>query len=429
MNLRVTPNFHAHASQNKRQNVNFNAMIKCDEEIIKRGRLSIIKARPNIVVIDAFNINIADVNGDNVEDLSHGKFCASVIRSILSNANIIYGRLKGKKGSNAFDCESMISVAKNFHNIAEKIKNGEKIDAVNFSFQIPKPFTELSEMLQRNITRDNVHEHIDALRNWLRKLGRPENKHLVKKYDKDKVGLKDMYKAISAIEEVTSQGVPVYICAGNYGPQNFNLYSLAKGTIPVRALDGDRSNSKELYFSCSNSLTPRGARGIYYSIQVLNKDRTVKGYKISENSKVIIKNKAIKKGIPVANRFVGKKIEEVLATEADYSLLELKLNDQKITKKQIKRLNQVIFSVDRYINIRNKSKYKLQPNQDKFLRKHSDYVDIKGKYMFRKNTKGLIVLDPENKGINMVGFLYGTSYAAPTLLAKDCKKKYRIKST
>lgn len=383
---------------------------------------NIIKKPPKIhdvAVVDFFNQKIQDINGDGIADFSHGKFCKSVIKSILPNAHVKNYRLASYKGQTGD--ENMNSVAKNFHSIAEKIKNGEKIDAVNFSFQIVKTFDELSKFLKTKITKENVHEHAETLKNWLKDLANPENKALAKEFDPKNQGLKEIHKAITSIEEVTSQGTPVYICAGNFGPETFNLYTLANKSTAVKALDGDKINSKPLYFSCDNSISKRGTRGVYYPREILDKNGKIKGYKISEKSKSIIKAKELSKNPPTVDKFVGKNIQDALAKPEDYIDLKTFFENGSLSNEKKEHLKNIVFDVNKFAKTR-KSAGKMLPTEFKFfLKKHATYVDINMQMLLKADKNGKIISDPEHKGIKALTACKGTSYAAPCLLAKDLK--------
>lgn len=85
-----------------------------------KGRKSLpFLPSPKIAVVDFFNTRTIDVNGDDIADFSHGKFCSAVIKSILPSAKVSNFRLAGQKGH--CDDEKMSSVVEQFHKISEKI--------------------------------------------------------------------------------------------------------------------------------------------------------------------------------------------------------------------------------------------------------------------------------------------------------------------
>jgi len=381
-----------------------------------------LKLVPEIVVVDSFNRKITDINGDGIPDLSHGKFCKTVIKSVLPKAHVTNYRVAGYKGHTGD--ENMSSVVANFHKIAEKIKNGGKVDAVNFSFGIVKTFDELSKYLKTNITRQNVNEHVEEIKNWLQTLNKPENKGLVKEFDSNHQGIKDIHKAISSIEEVTSQGVPVYIGAGNSGPESFNLYTLANKSISVKAMNGDKVNSKVLDFSCDNSVSKRGARGIYFPIKVVAPSGKVKGYKISENSKLIIKARELSKRPLVVDKFVGKKLQNVLATEEDYKDLQTFLELGELSEAKEEHLNNIVFKVDKYATVSKKAGEEFTYEWISFLKRHATFVDLNMERLLKVDKEGNIIHGSKCGVVKAKTAIAGTSFSSPRLLAKDIEKKY-----
>ncbi|OGI21716.1 MAG: hypothetical protein A2287_00340 [Candidatus Melainabacteria bacterium RIFOXYA12_FULL_32_12] len=239
------------------------------------------------------------------------------------------------------------------------------------------------------------------------------------------VNFQGIYTMISAIEEVTKLGVPVYIAAGNSGPDYLNLFSLAKGAITVGAFDGDNEDSERIYLSADNSLVNGKGRGVFYTSPVLRKDGSLSGYSIMDNNRVVFKKSEISKDIPVVDKFVGKPLKEVLAQEEDYPAMHALQNmwtDMKPVKKyndRISKLDGLLFDIDKLVETKSLSK-----EEATFLNRHGDYVDSGMNHAFRVDKDGKIISDPENNGRKALMSTIGTSFASPYRLAQNEKKKF-----
>lgn len=134
------------------------------------------------------------------------------------------------------------------------IRDGEAIDAVNVSFAIPVPFQRLKEDLSLpTLTPDNVKHFRRAIQRRLHML-KPEKvadpgirELLGENWDRT---VKTVKTQLHVLKELGKR-VPVYLPAGNHGPDVFNLLSLAPHVITVGALS---PSGKRARYSGNNSL-------------------------------------------------------------------------------------------------------------------------------------------------------------------------------
>jgi len=269
--------------------------------------------RPYAVVVDDFADNTVSIYPKESAVLSHGDVVSSFITKECPNAMIerrgsqqpktinekaeIYNYMdniikNGTPEEKKLFLEDALATTKsikeinrkNLHidkylqNIATEIKKGKKIDGVNLSRENSVGIKDLAEVTGLPLTRGNLSEYKEQVRNWI-------------KNNKSNAFIK-LNNEITAIEEITSTGVPVYVAAGNSGEDGVNLYSFANGSTTV--------GSKEKYMggmfsaaseeSSNNSLVKRFEQGGYQVRQIRDNFGQI-GYDINEDDKIDIYEK------------------------------------------------------------------------------------------------------------------------------------------
>lgn len=218
-----------------------------------------------IAMIDNFSNDIVPIINDDAPDVSHGEVVKRLLKEGLPTAEIECFPVR-------FDSDNVIPPEESTNallGVLSQINKGEKFDAVNFSIGKPISYTELSKELGVDITPQNL----------------AQNKALIKQFifsKKDDIEAPYFKSKIETIEKIISKGVPVYVPAGNFENESFNVYSLANGVKTVSALDAD--GQKEL--SCAdNSTVTNWAQGVF-SIHKLKDSNGQVGYDYTEDGTI-----------------------------------------------------------------------------------------------------------------------------------------------
>ena len=167
----------------------------------------------NIYVIDNFEEDSIDVDGDGTKDLTHGELVSELIEAEDENANV--HRVHSE--SNAEGNTAAIK------DVTERKRNGEDVDAVNLSQGVGINIEEVGQEIGVDLTQENLGEHKEEVMEYLKNSPDPEHRAA--------------YDTILALEELAAEGVDVYVAGGNGGPGNANAYTLADGVKGVGAND------------------------------------------------------------------------------------------------------------------------------------------------------------------------------------------------
>ncbi len=197
--------------------------------------------KPLFVVIDDFTTKKYDIDADGKFDTTHGKSIVSIIKAKCPDAKVIEKPLSPLQ-EGRLDPDNIADKFK------EVLKSKEKIDGVNMSLTSSYSFKKASELIDEEVTPQNLAEKKPKIREKLSK----SNKNM-----------------LSAIEIVTEQGIPVYIAGGNKGKDNFGLESLAEGVNTVGAINANGEITK---FSANNSLITDWSQGVF-SLQPVKDDK------------------------------------------------------------------------------------------------------------------------------------------------------------
>lgn len=261
---------------------------------------------PKVAVIDNFGDKVFPIDPyDKSSDMTHGSAVESYIKKECPNANIkqmgkfnpttqseineffkktkkdwdgaspeakiLFG--EGTEGflKNPSRLKHMFNSTPSLNKLNQSINQGEKIDAVNISATIGVRIDDLAKVTGLPLTRDNLKAYNNEVRNWFKE---------TKIHD-----LQWPDKNLRSVENITQKGVPVFIAAGNDGPDYVNLYSFAKGVTIVGALKED--DKTKTPYSGDNSLVSGWARGDYPITQVKNQDGKI-GYDINADNKIDI---------------------------------------------------------------------------------------------------------------------------------------------
>lgn len=213
---------------------------------------------PKIAVIDQFKNNVIKVDWDNKPDMLHGDAVESFIKSGLPNAQI-----------SRFDTnlnESSVQSA-----LDEILKSGVAYDAINLSKSSDIKLSNLSKLVGFEVSHQNL----------------LKDKNIIKEkfFNSPYQEAQEIKHIIKSLEKLASQGVKIYVSAGNKGRDYINLYTLADNINVVGA--ANKYGVAKTQFSCDNPLVNRWCKGVYAVKKLTDKDGNI-GFDINEDDKIDI---------------------------------------------------------------------------------------------------------------------------------------------
>ncbi len=334
--------------------------------------------RPKVLIIDEANSDLIDVDGDGIGDLPHHELMERFIQAECPTV----------------ECEKILFDVKNrFWN---RFSNGFKVlhqykkeeyDAINMSLASYKAYDEITVKGQP-IKPDQMHTEKEILRNqsWFN----PSVDNALDLMERFLGKLKNQ------LWNPTKQGW-MYIGAGNVS-SSFNWLNFVSGAIHVGG---------ELPLSSHNSLVNR------LEPYIFNVVKLDEGFDINSDGRVDVSNGEVSGGPSFALSFVGKSLEEVLA-----SPLEL----QRIKQGEDALCHKKLFSGQQL-----RALGWIDGDLEKCFASLGSYVFFDTKRMVFKPgfhlSHGRILYNPANKpednGKHVVNGLSGTSISAPHALGKD----------
>lgn len=221
--------------------------------------------RANVIVVDQTDVAKAgiDIDGDGRNDVAHGTIVGRDILAKSPNANVSNLELANYEPG---------TLVNSFNSIAQRVDRGERVDAVNFSAQTFNKIADLANVTGLQLTRENLAQNRDEIKNRLNVLTQNPGA-----FGGDPAKVKDFtdfVPVIQALDGLTQRGVPVYIAAGNDGPDQVNLFALASGANIIGAADG---NGNKAAFSADNSLITRFTTGVFPITPVANGNGQIVG--------------------------------------------------------------------------------------------------------------------------------------------------------
>lgn len=235
--------------------------------------------RPTVAIVDAYlsKNNPVDLF-DRTLDISHGQAVELFVLAQCPAANIerknaekfiSIGNTKTNSKSN--NPETNVDASIELMKLAEEVKKGKKLDAVNLSIGQAIKITTLAKATGLPLTRENLDKYKAEIRAWI-----------MKRFSEDAKPI------IEAIEQITAAGIPVYHAAGSQGADYVNFASFANGVTTVGALAED--NKTKAPYSADNSVITRWERGDYFITRTKDKKRD-NLYDINEDGKTDILGK------------------------------------------------------------------------------------------------------------------------------------------
>lgn len=369
------------------------------------------KPLPTFAIVDLFDKKTVDIDGDKIKDLSHGELIQSIVEA--QNAKTITFKIDEIDDK----MSDLKSITTQFKELARQIREKEiQVDAVNLSYYCNTDLPTLNQFSSSQITTKNIHK-------------RKHKKEIIEALPYSaNTYFKDTYNIIKAIEEVTAQGIPVYVCAGNHGSGHFNLLTLAKGSISVGNMDktGDKRG-----FTADNSLVKRWAQGVFNISPVKDKNNTLLGYDITGTGKAEVPAHKTSGGVSkLVEDFYSKPLNTLFATTKDYQTLKTHAKTLTNTKyspdlTEYKFIPDILdikklFNIDKVAQILGKSQKQIDT-----LKQFGDYTSytFSRAYKTDPKTNRITNIDYDRTGRQTINIITGTSYSAPMAMVEDNKKK------
>lgn len=204
---------------------------------------------PKAIVLDDFRNPSLDVTGDGLPDVAHGEIVARLIRDHGVNARTFQT-----------DTDNMC-VATHLAQLADMVAHGElgEVSAINLSIAAPFYISELREITGiKELTTQNILEHRDAILSSFRDHGL---KH--EDYDAlvNAVTMLGVVLANSSLEQLRARGVTPFVGAANDGPSVINMAALMP--VQVSANDPELGQLSPSSYSGINAASTTIAQGAY----------------------------------------------------------------------------------------------------------------------------------------------------------------------
>lgn len=344
--------------------------------------------RPKVAVVDTFSDKSEDIDGDGVPDLPHGLLVEKILKA--DGATLDTVQFEVGPGS------AMLSgIQAGLEAIEHRVAQGERFDAVNLSQALMAPLQYFVN--NTRITGENIKDFRNAVLQDHLDLEKDSPRRFPRATD---IGV-PLPAILDSMERLAQKGVKVYIAGGNEGPGQYNMLNLAKGSIGVSATD---AKGKTTPFSADNSLLTKASQGIFSVTKVEG------GFDLTGDGTPEVLDSDVSGGEPLVNRFMGKPLASVLATDEECECIatgsDIRLEEERVMSWQQLWERRLI----------PQNLYELK----KSLGPYVVFKDQKPKYFFNVEQDGHLAFDPD--GSHRKGAIHavaGTSLASPNALRLD----------
>ncbi|MBY0404937.1 MAG: hypothetical protein K2X66_13640 [Cyanobacteria bacterium] len=385
---------------------------------------------PTVAFVDNISPNSKgkiDIDGDGVGDLSHGAVSAMYLKSKMPGARVLMENSEGDPReaiNNNYDaiqvgCEGRINA---FNRLSAKVRKGQKLDAVNFSVATSgTTMKELAQVTGLPLTPANAKQYENEIRAKLSGLAERLDSGTLSE-TQYKYGY--FWKVIQSMERLTSQGVPIYLAAGNEGPEHINMYSLARGTKTVGAVNAKGEKTSYSSDSQFNPFITSFAQGDYNVRHVQHGGQS--GVSITGNDKVDIPAHLLSGRGRFVNRrlatFSGKQSNQFLLKPEEIQLLQ-RGGGLAQARNLIPQSELRLISVDTYGALN-----RMSPDAIGRMKSMGTLTTLDGKLVFRTQANGRLFYSPDGSSDrgDTIHVNRGTSFAAPAQMMGDLSKRYRL---
>ncbi len=331
-----------------------------------------------------------DLNGDLKAELSHGEYVNKIVE--------LHGQT-----TESLDLGGEVSlpeVEAGLSKVAAALENGSvKYSRINFSQELPIRIGAFKNDLFANdptvpeITAQNISEYKDKI---LQKIWT----------DVPEFRMQELYRVMERLQKL---GVPVFVAAGNFGPNYVNMFSLLPNVISVGSLDLD--GTKRL-LSADNALVTVWRKGSFVS-QQLDDGIDINGDGITDFSK-----ERMTTDKKIVDMFAGKPASaSVITVESEFLKWLVKLEGTSPANTALNVIPAGLYRVDELAGLPTVS-----PGTAAHFRKSGVFAlkisTVPPTFFFDEDEQGNVVFDPLKTGeSNQLMMLSGTSFAAPSVCA------------
>ncbi|MGD9581069.1 MAG: hypothetical protein AB7V50_06830 [Vampirovibrionia bacterium] len=400
MSLNVSLKNHSFGSNNTIKNLQLQPLIdRVDPSLIKTQKLrdsfeSVSSGiKPVVVVIDDLNTIDTDINGDNINDLSH---CEMVSLYVTDNASVIPVNI---------DMTSGVRSVNNLIEIFNTIKNDAQVDAINLSIGLDfnkAYFNELFKDVPADKIKQAILNHSEYSYNNFVELKESYNKEtddVVKARKGFLLKLAAYYPVLKKLSTLPEIDTPVYI-SGTNSSSTINILSYFLNN-PVR-IDKPEANT------------------FYITEKTI--DGKVLGYDVNNDNIVDVLKKEVSTGFPLVKKFAGASPEQFIMPENLLkSLLSVLLKPIKAPDKVLGEVKNYILSsaqLERLMNNLNhvKGGFYFVPEVNDT---NSSFSLNLFKHLILDKDGKLYFGPPDFSVKNAVNKLFGNSYLTPHIMSKD----------
>jgi hypothetical protein len=371
-----------------------------------------------------------DIDGDGTPDIAHGVVAAINLKSRMANARVLMvdseASPAGSQNPQEVTRQGCQGRIRAFQQLTERLNRGERLDGVNFSCATAgTTLTELGEVIGMDLSPTVM----AGLRGpQLQRTHEEIRQRLFRLADQaDRVPMDDRTyryayygKVLQSMEAVSRRGVPIYVAAGNEGPNHLNLYSLAQGAISVGAVNARGERTVYTADDSTNPFVTRYAQGDF-NIRAIRQNGQVSGYDINGDGRVDVPAHLVSgRGRfvhPTLSQLNGRPLSEVLLRPTELAHLQSSgLNEHSI--RMVPELDRRVMTVEQYGQLRGLDAQTVQR-----MKSQGDYTTWDGQWTFRLRQDGRLVYNPDGSALPadalVVGANRGTSFAAPTRMTSD----------
>lgn len=345
--------------------------------------------KPLIIAIDGFKEKNILIN-DKME-YSHGNLVTKFIKILKKDARVL-----------KFPSHKPDDTIRRLQQAEKLLKQGKKIDYINMSIGHMTDIEQLAKKTNLQLTADNLLTNRDAIVKSLRQ--NPDFTLQIK--------IIDLLERLSSIYKVD-----IRISAGNNGENCINTYTLAKG---IKSVSSYTPDGKIFTAHANHSLVNERENGLFLMKKIHNKKGEFIGYNLTGGKKAEIPASELAEGISCYEKFIGKDINSILATDD----MHVKAAKSIYVTKEGLKLDETIQNADKYNNflfspkklLEYVKKYRPQERGIKnFLSmKKEFYHQLNSKILFsQENGKVLCKYKDYSVPSDISSVIMGTSFAAP----------------
>lgn len=377
---------------------------KAAEKPIQSKQSSLQPPRKTVAVVDCFDRNHVDIDGDKIPDMSHGEVICRLIKALAPQLQIEKYFVESGYRLKEPDTYSLI---KALNLLLTHIRSGKKIDAVNLS-------------LSHEGSRRYLSEHYNQphVKRALLTSPHPEDRLFGQRFQ--------------VLENIAGEETPVYSGAGNESPELYNLYGAAEGVSLVAHTnaEGLPVNHKDF----NDPLIDHFVQGQYAVTQLED------GFDLNGDDVADIYNHEVSgegKAVSIVSPFNGQPLDEKLGTKEDIITLlkrggnyvtDSNVSEEEMTPKYMEKLHAHIaehpLARTKVYKLEDLNEFGLLNDSGlAFWSNYGDYAlypAYQKEVVFRLDENGTLQFNPDNSGLkNIVKTISGSSYATPTALVRD----------